>query len=199
MSRIIIFGDSNSYGTGLDDPATENYGYHMGKLTNIETITKAIPGSSNTRIAYEILNFKFEPSDIVLIGWTYARREMLAGKNVEVKNFGAWIDSKVDINRAWLEYFSDEQDLAIKSFMHMHHINMYLKSKNLKYIQFWFEELQETFDLKAQYDWADGVKMDFDLLSELQHVDLTHCNHPGPKSHKLAAEYIYNKFKDTFE
>lgn len=199
MSRIIIFGDSNSYGTGLDDPLNQNYGYHLGLLANKEVIIEAIPGSSNTRIANAVLNFEFQRNDIVVLGWTYVCREMLANNEHDVKNFGAWISDKEPINRAWLEYFYDERDLAIKSFMHMHHINLYIKEKNLKSIQFWFEELPQTFSLKGEFSWADSIKMDFELLSEVQHVDLTHCNHPGPKTQKIFAEYLYKNFKDMLE
>jgi len=196
MSRIVIFGDSYSYGDGLADPLKQNYGHLLGVLAHKEVINKAISGSSNTRIAYEVLNFDFEPNDVVLIGWSYACREMLAIKNTEIQNLGTWIDDSIKLNRAWLEYLCDEHDLAIKSFMHMHHINTYLTNKNINYIQYWFEELPEMFDLKTKYFWADTIKMDVDLFKEIQPVDLTSCNHPGPKSHKLFAYHLFKNFKE---
>ena len=201
MSRIVVFGCSNSYGVGLEDPLNQNYGYHLGKLINKECINKAFGGSSNTRIAYSVLNFDFQPGDIAILGWTYVCREMLA-KEHDIINFGAWSDPKEKISRAWLEHFCDEHDLSIKSFMHMHHVNIYLKQKNLKSIQFWFEEIEnrpETFVLKKEFTWADSIKMDFELLTEVQSVDATHCNHPGPKTHKMFAEYLYKNFKDMLE
>jgi len=204
MSRIIIFGDSNSYGNGLKDPLVENYGYRLGQLINKQVINKAWGGSSNTRIAYTVLNFDFEPGDIVILGWTYASREMLAKAPCDITNFGIWLADPsrvhdIPIYRVWLEYFYDDYDLAIKSFMHMHHINLYLKQKNLKSIQFWFEEFPKTFALKKEYIWADSIKMDFELLEEVQHVDITSCNHPGPKTHQIFAEYLYKNFKEILE
>jgi len=201
MSRLVVFGCSNSYGVGLEDPLNQNYGYHLGKLTKKECINKAIGGSSNTRIAYEVLNFDFQPGDIAILGWTYVCREMLA-KESGVINFGAWINIKEEPSRAWLEYFSDEHDLAIKSFMHMHHVNIYLNQKNIKILQFWFEEIEnrpEAFALKKEFAWADSIKMNFELLEEVQHIDKTDCNHPGPKTHKMFAEYLYKNFKDMLE
>lgn len=199
MSRIIIFGDSTSYGEGLDNPSLENYGYHLGKLSNKTVVNNAIPGSSNTSILLEILKFNFQPDDLVLIGWTYVGRELLMFDKHKCRNLGPWIDPTDVLNRAWLEYINKDYDLMIKGFMHMSHANHYMSHKNIKYIQFWFEENTEVFELKEQTVWMDNVVMDFDLLKEIEHVDLTHCNHPGPKTHKLAAEYVYNKFKHMFE
>ena len=199
VSRIIIFGDSNSYGEGLDDPLTQNYGYHLSKLSNRIVVNNAIPSCSNTSILLEILKFNFQPDDLVLIGWTYVGRELLMFDEHKCKHLGAWIDSTDVLNRAWLEHVNQDYDLMIKSFMHMSHANHYLTQKNIKYIQFWFEGNYEIFKLKEQTVWMNNVSMDFDLLTEIGHIDSTHCKHPGPKSHEIAAEYVYNKFKHMFE
>jgi len=198
MSRIIIFGDSNSYGDGLKDPSVENYGYRLGQMTNKEVINKAICGNSNARIAFNVLNFDFEPSDIVILGWSWASRDMLI-TDKKIINFGSWADTTDLINRIWLEYFCIDRDLAVKTFMHMQHINLYLKEKNLKKIQFWFEDFPQFHELKKEYVWANSIKMDFELLEEIQHVDITSCNHPGPKTHKIFAEYLYKNFKEILE
>ena len=196
MSRIIIFGDSNSYGMGLSDPMTQNYGYHLSKLYNREYINTAAPGSSNTKIMYEILNFDFKDNDLVIIGWSYFCRELIVKGKDKIENLGSWINQKAPRNRAWIEHVYDSYDLTVKSYMNMHHANTYLKTKNIKVLQFCFEEDKQLIDIKNDYVWAKDIVMDIDIYTEIVGVDLTECNHPGPLTHKLSAEYLYNKFKD---
>lgn len=197
MKRLIIFGDSNSYGSGLSNPETESYGYHLSVLSNRQYINKAIPGSSCNRILFEILNFKFEPSDVVVIGWTYTCRETIYTTD-GIKNMGAWIDPKNHKNRVWLEDTYDVYNLSVRSYMDIHHASCYLNQINIPNIQWFAEEDSECLDIKNRFDWSKNIKLSFDINTETPHVDLTECTHPGPKSHKLVANYIFDKFKDMF-
>ena len=197
MSRIIIFGDSNSYGAGLSDPINENFGYHLGKYFNKEVINLAVPGGSNTRIMYEILNFDFQSTDVVFIGWTYVFRDAVFLRKDKIEHYGSWIDPKVAKNKDWLRY-AEEYDLTVKSYMHMHHANCYFETKNIKLVQVFLEEVPNAFYIKKDFKWSDKLEMSFDILKEVKYVDLTSCNHPGPKTHKLFAEYLCENFKDKF-
>lgn len=197
MNRLVIFGDSNSYGTGLDDPSTESYGYHLSNLTNREYINKAIPGSSCNRILFEILNFQFKPNDVAIVGWTYFCRETLY-YNDGPCNMGAWINDKNTRNRAWLEEIYDVNNLSVKSYLDIHHATCYLNQINVPNIQWCPEEDSECLQVKKEFAWARNIQMSFDIIRETPHVDLTICTHPGPKSHKLVAEYIFEHFKDMF-
>ena len=92
----------------------------------------------------------------------------------------------------------DPYDLTVKSYIQIHHANLYLLSKNLKFFQFCFEQDQSLIDIKKEFDWAKNISMDIDIYTEVESLDLTECNHPGPNTHKLAAEYLFNKLKNRF-
>lgn len=198
MNRLVIFGDSNSYGMGLDDPKTQVYGYHLSKLTQRELVNNAICASSNTRIMFEILKFDYKPDDVVIVAWSYVFRESIFLNKTDVHNLGVWIDPKVPMNRAWLEELANPYDLAIKSYMHMHHAKQFFENKNIKNIQVFLEEDTESLNYKKEFNWTNDIEMSFDINSEVRHVDLTECRHPGPLTHKIVADHIYHKFKDIF-
>lgn len=93
MTRLIVFGDSMSYGVGLEDcwPDTSNSSRHcwpelVASALGRKCINKSVPGSSNKRIWFSIDNFKFRLDDLVLILWTYPDRTAIINNLFKVTN-----------------------------------------------------------------------------------------------------------------
>ena len=56
--------------------------------------------------------------------------EMLEIKNKNaVENLGSWIDPKIPKNKSWIIDVYDPYDLTVKSYIQIHHANLYLLSK----------------------------------------------------------------------
>ena len=85
--RIIAFGCSQTYGHCLEDayvvdntkwdkvtvaeqPSKLAYPQLLGDYFNCEVHNLSYPGASNRNMWYEIINFNFEPTDIVICTWT---------------------------------------------------------------------------------------------------------------------------------
>lgn len=77
MSRLIVFGDSFSFGHGLDhsdlDPRVPNpksWPYIYSELTGVEVVNLAHCGASNKFIWHNVMNCVFDPNDTVVIQWS---------------------------------------------------------------------------------------------------------------------------------
>jgi len=93
MKRLIAFGDSMTYGVGLEDcwPNTKNSSKYcwpelVASTLGRKCINKSVPGSSNKRIWYTISKFKFRPDDLVLILWTYPDRTAVIQNPFNITN-----------------------------------------------------------------------------------------------------------------
>lgn len=143
--RLVAFGCSNTYGHGLPDciePQTLNPGQqpsqlswpsilaqHLGK----QCVNRAHPGSSNKRIWHTIVNFEYQPSDVVFILWSFHERTSII-KEWEITNLGPW--SHEDYYR---EYFSLHDSITM-SQLFVNHTGHYLRSKGIKFYNLVWEK-----------------------------------------------------------
>jgi hypothetical protein len=140
MGRLIAFGCSMTYGQALPDcfvppynagPKPSKYSWIslVAELTKLECVNLAKPGSSNKRIAHDILNFKFLDDDTVFIQWTYPNRTTV----IESKNKAHNILPNLKEIKS-LTYYRElhsPYDSILQSKLYIHSINMLLKSKNI--------------------------------------------------------------------
>lgn len=76
MSRLITFGCSYAYGTGLPDcnnwmfnklhnlkPSKMGWASLLAKKLKVDCVNESFPGSSNTEILYNVLKFNYQPDD----------------------------------------------------------------------------------------------------------------------------------------
>jgi hypothetical protein len=212
MNRLIAFGCSNTYGHGLSDcidppfnpgPEPSKYAWpsHLAKLLNLNLVNKSICGASNFEILYNILNFKFEPTDSVIILWTTFARDLLFLNNSELpkypllKPIGTWMTKEkngIDI-KPWLMLYNS-YDLIIRSLFHIHHAENYLENLNLKNKSFVIDNtlisnIPNFFKFK-------NIETTY-LRDILLYDKALDGNHPGPIAHKKLAELFFNFYDNN--
>ena len=122
MKRLITFGDSYTFGQGLDgtdtahpDPHPGAWPEHLGKLLGVDMVlNQSVPGSSNKLIWLTALNFEFQPGDIVVFCWSCNQRWLqirdiknkkhIVNKSYDfkrLKQYGNWMEESPDI----MEYY----------------------------------------------------------------------------------------------
>lgn len=204
MSRLIAFGCSHTYGHGLKDCIREEYrpGYNpsnlawpkiLGKKLNLEVINKSKPGASNLEILYHILNFKFDPTDLVIILWSYWNRDMIFTTQVVGANNQMYESILPNLMHGKEEnlknyYFKvhNDRDLQMKTYMHMHHGEVFLEYKKIKNLSFSVEGYKSFPSFATLNNYRD---IDFAgiISSHDRALDRTH---PGEEAHKKLAEEI---------
>jgi hypothetical protein len=205
MSRLITFGCSYTYGTGLPDcknwmfdklhnftPSKMGWATLLATKMKLELVNESFPGSSNTEIMYNVLKFNYNKDDLVVIMWTHYVRDMLFNFQFKYPFFrdrlGPW--AKTHQERKWAEYLS-EKDYAMKSWFHMHHADLHLQTQGVKYIHY-----------PATPSELEQHKLDFINLKNyynngIKYVDkATDDMHPGVESNRLVAEKMYRILND---
>lgn len=200
MSRLITFGCSYAYGTGLPDcnnwmfnklhnlkPSKLGWASLLADKLNLELVNESFPGSSNTEIMYNVLKYDYHKDDTVVIMWTHYVRDMLFTVSYKYPFFrdrlGPW--AKTHQERKWAEYLS-EKDYAMKSWLHIHHADLHLQKQGVKYIHY-----------PATPNELDTHKLDFiDIQnyynSGIEYVDkATDDLHPGVESNRLLSDKMY--------
>lgn len=203
MPRLITFGCSFTYGQGLpgcklgnnyskisNSPSELAWPALLGNLLKLETINKGIPGASNLEILYQILNFKFNKDDIIVIMWSLSDRDLffISNKNKfkPYRQLGLWLTNKTGFVFKWLQNFN-VVDQIVKSWIYMNHADLYLSSNNLKYIHFPAKP-SELLEYKPSF--IDNIKNLY--LNGQSYIDTCENDpHPGPRSHELTANTIY--------
>ena len=214
MARLITFGCSYTYGQGLPDcqntiintgikklsiiPSTSSKQGWPNILSNqleLELVNISAPGASNFEILHNILNFKFKESDTVVIMWSHYLRDLY------FRNFLTWICSRYRLGvwqkhfmirgvvRKWIEQMN-ERDFNLKSWAYIHHADLYLKTKNVRYIHFPAipSELNEhSCNYKIDNFYTQGISI----------VDRVDDGHPGLTSNKQTADLLYEILKNV--
>lgn len=194
-NRLIAFGCSFTYGSGLPDcyhpkhgqgkhPSKQGWVALLSEKMNLEACNMAIPGSSNLQILYNILKFNFKSTDTVVVMWSMPNRDLYFKRYHPKKEYqlGLWKNSW--LARRWMSTL-DEHDLGVKTWIYMHHADLLLKSKNVKYLHI-PSHPDEITDHKPKFINIDNID-----LSGLVCVDHALDPHPGIESNKLTAEKIY--------
>ena len=164
MSRLIAFGCSHTYGHGLPDcfipphrpgtdPSKLSWPYPLGELLNsTETITSVktcLPGASNIEILYKVINFNFQPDDVIVVMWSHTFRDTIFDCNdillYEDKNYsrrigttvGPWL--KEELSENWAKVHSTF-DCIMRSWINIQHADLFLKSKGLECYHYLIED-----------------------------------------------------------
>lgn len=200
MPRLISFGDSFTYGHWLDDndqyPSKSAWPQLLGNKLGIQVINKSIPGYSNIQILRDILTFNdFQPDDIVIVGWTYALRDYIFRKNL------LGIDTSIKVSpwhkdekfiMKWAEVHND-LDLSIRAGLYMHHAESFLRTKNIK--QNHFCAYWGIFEVMPEFTITPETFINEKILPRVDKA--LDGDHPGPISHKQAAQRLYEILNGT--
>lgn len=195
MSRLITFGCSYTFGHGLadctnyKDPSKLGWASVLSNKMNLPLVNISAPGASNLEILYNILNFKFEQDDVVVIMWSLSLRDLKFKKNL----FGSkqYTPYKVMINKPWYAKQwipeGDIKDYVIKSWIYIQHADLYLSNKNIKFLHY-PSHPGELYQHKP--DFINISNMSTDGIVQIDLAD--DGAHPGIESNKSMAENIYN-------
>ena len=204
MNNIVAFGDSYTFGHGLEDCWVKNgndYGpgrvcsEHawpsiLAKDLGYNVINHSEPGLSNLAILHSILNTKFSDNSICIIMWSYPFRDMIFGskylptlelfnKKIEhthrVTHVGNWM--RDELSKNWI-LTHNNTDLIMRTWLHIHHANLYLDSLNVPHYNF-FVGYQTIKNHKP--DYVKILSKDI-LVDEFLDYALDN-DHPGPLTH----------------
>lgn len=180
--RIICFGGSNTFGSGLDDPENA-WPNVLGKLENCEIVNKSRAGSSNLEILYEILKFNFQPDDKAVILWVPPYRDYMFDPEQQM---GAWVDDS-ELKTNWMLAHSNK-DLVMRNWFYISHANDYLNNNKIVFINS-AETIRDLNKYKPKFKLPilSDIKMDRIKFFGDKASDNVH---PGIKSHiKIATKF----------
>lgn len=202
-NRLIAFGCSMTFGHGLKDcynvsnrfpstiPSIYAWPNKLADLLEIDVvINKADSGVSNKYIWHEIVNFKYEPTDIVFVCWTYSDRTcIIDGPDVvkEINNIGPWRqhDKK---SMLYYNHVYDEYDSVIDTNLRVHHSNYIVTNKNIKIFHTTID------DFYFQATWNDVQFLQANILQE-DYPKALDGTHPGEEGHQSFANKIFKEIQ----
>jgi hypothetical protein len=196
MNRLIAFGCSYTYGHGLEDcvkhdlspgstPSQLAWPKLLADKLNLECLNEGIPGASNKQIWHKIMNYDFDPTDMIFILWSSNQRHCVINEDLTIESIGHWSNSK--ISKAYFKYLHNDIDQSIDTNLRISHCNYYLNDKGIKHYNILFKKQQiENFNNTKILD------VDFrDLKHKMPRaVDKLH---PGKKAHETFANNIYKE------
>lgn len=193
MSRLITFGCSWTAGRGLSNPLAESWTAVLGNMLKLESVNNGLAGASNLEILYNILNFDFSSSDIVVILWTFKERDLVFDTNNSFLRIGPWMDKLRDPegHRRLLNWSSahNDRDNFVRCTLHIHHAKMFLENKKIRNYDF---SINQTESLLTDCPQWTNVDRNYATQPNLNVIDRVNDNvHPGPNSHSQFAKQIY--------
>lgn len=202
MTRLIAFGDSVTYGQGLEDcngpnftpgPVPSKFAWPqiLADILNIQVVNNSLSGVSNLHILWRLLNFKFQSNDLCIVQWTHFGRTPLT--KLTYKHLDKeWLAD--DYNKATILQMEEMQvtHLGIKNYLIIHHAHLHLKDKGIKHVF-----MSSTKDLSS-YKLPHALKIpELSSTVKLPKVDLAlDKQHVGPKSHEILARLLQVKINE---
>jgi len=201
MSKLVAFGCSFTYGHGLDDcwkgdglagdfPSKKAWPDLLAKSLTRECVNVSYPGCSNISILNNIINYKFDKSDLVVVLWTYSDRDLIFRLNNDPINIASWMEN--DLVKPWA-LAHNSYDLEIRSWFYIHHAYHYLQSIGIK---FYFSRINLKNNIP---EWAQDInflKSDIQFLRKIYPPALD-GSHPGEACHREYAHLVWNEIIKT--
>ena len=199
MKRLITFGCSITSGVGLPDPKTQTWGAVVSNHLNLILVNKGIHGASNKLICHEVLNFNFEPSDTVIILWTYEDRYTKFFNKDKYFHFFPSFYTK--LNKSYYKDFHTDYDSKFTNKLYINHILYFLTNKKLK---FYFAGINYKYLNSFTEHNDNNIPVDFQYFS-LRYPKASDNLHTGVQGNlaygnKMAEEiFLMEKNYHTFK
>jgi len=188
--RIVAFGCSYTYGHGLPDcleadkitqgpnPSKLAFPALLASKLNCESVNLGKSGNSNKEIWHDILNFKFQKDDIVLVTWTYFNRYCII-KSDNIRRINPWKDDE----KLYYMKYSNRHDMVLDFYGRLNHVQSYLNNIGIKNYNFVIES--PDVEMPA---WSQTKILGlFEMLGKAD----DNC-HPDTSSHASFSDSIYN-------
>lgn len=195
MSRLIAFGCSHTFGQALPDcfippsypgeePSRLAWPQVLAHKCGLTCVNMAVPGASNKSIWYRMLNFQYQPDDIVFVLWASVDRSCLIIDNESTQEIGPWLtDNK--LYRMYYKHFHNEFDSLMTTKLYVNHINNYIKNKI--YNLCWVSSMNTIFELGG--NTVNFLPVYFCDYTNIFPRALDN-GHPGVEAHDRLAEEI---------
>ena len=152
MSRLVAFGCSHTYGSGMPDsfnlnkPSNLAWSGILAQMLDLEHVNLGWEGASNKRIWHQILHADLNQDDIVVIQWTYTIRfcffwpdfEKTVDSNYKRINLGGFsnkskMSSLTENDHEFARLFYHEYDLETDTMNRIQGAQDYLTRQNIKF------------------------------------------------------------------
>jgi hypothetical protein len=198
QNKLVTFGCSFTYGHGLPDchippnapgPMPSSFAWPAIVANSLNKVldNQSKCGASNLEILHKILNYNFNSNDLVVIMWSLPNRDVIF-KDQSMIPLGVW--NTDTLTKDWINVHSEE-DLAIRSWLYIHHASLYFKEKQIKHYNI-FANLDFLKNYKPSFLNLDYLKID---MSERVDNGLD-GKHPGLTTHKILADRFLNFIKN---
>lgn len=140
--RLVFFGDSFTYGHGLDDclcsenkpgncPSQLGWAAQLADMFGTVHVNLSKPGCSNQYIFKLIRETEFQANDLVIVQWSFVDRDFLLMSDESVRHIGNWMTDFEAKN-----YYKAHSDLDItrRSILTIEHAALWLANKNLAWL-----------------------------------------------------------------
>lgn len=202
--RIISFGDSFTWGSDLADQRGKQHSKLtwpalLAKHYNIKYQCYARPGESNQAILRMILRASFEPTDLVIVNWTWIDRYEYYN-NIE-SEWRPLRPSGTESDPLCKTYYKYIQNDLSSKFESLRDIQVFLSTVGVNYLTTALDPLlldtkyhcpdyiQKLINqIKPHINWFDGKS--FYEWTKNQGYSMSDNWHPLEEAHQAAFEYI---------
>jgi len=193
MNRLVTFGCSLTYGSALEN-SIDSWPSQLASKWNLGLVNKGVAGSSTKRIWWDILNFKFEKTDTVVILWTHMDRWCVLKDD---DNHIEWdIPGKIHFYKdrkpksvlstktaeAYYKYLHDDFDMLTQYLCYINHAYTYLQDK----VGSQYHVRASQQDITLPFNRVNFLPIDFQEIRE-NYPKATDDHHPGKEAY---AEFV---------
>ncbi len=199
MRRLVAFGCSCTFGTGLDDclpdPVTNKSCADPSNLAwpkliadklNLGCVNNGKSGISNKGIWHKLTDYDFKQGDIVLVMWTNIDRTSIIKEN-KLINIGAWGEDPV--SKWYYRMMYNDNDHKIDTDLRIAHASSFLSNLGINHYHL---SVDSIIYKKMSKD------TNFLNIEPFRHFAMPYelapdNNHPGKEVHIAYAEKIMNE------
>lgn len=173
--RLVVFGDSNTFGHGLDDcwnphdngpgprPSRHAWPSVLAKRLGIDCVNRSKPGASGKEMVYHFMEYTdaLRLGDLVIFLWPHFSRSCLMHPTKQYVH-AAWIPTQIratindKTNKAYYKHVYNEYDAVFNLLMYSTLVKNICDNKNIMNIQFSMYPKSELVDLTPAID--PGIK-----------------------------------------
>ena len=203
--RLVTFGCSITYGQALTDnhpgnkfPSSYAWPQVLGNMTALETVNLGRMGASCKEIVNKVLEYNYQPDDVVIICWSYKERWCIIDENENITRIGPWMwenfrkpIANLITNTAnnYYDHLWNDYDSWLAQQRHMKLAKLYLDSIGIKNYH-----ASTSIESLEQKKWLGVDLLDIDIKYFIKNFKRAHDGiHPGRESHYHIAQDFYNK------